>query len=95
MDRNLRDRLKIAPARLDEINALLLDPDSQVINGFLAVVERYGGVDEINRKAREARKLPNLMARLEEIGSPYLASLEWLIEQRDQSAFVSIAATTI
>jgi hypothetical protein len=91
VEKNLRDRLRIAPARLDEINALLLDPDSQVINGFLAVVEKYGGVDEINRKAREARELPNLMARLEEIDSPYLASLEWLIEQRDRGAFVSIA----
>ena len=91
MEKKLRDRLRIAPARLDEINALLLDPDSQVINGFLAVVERYGGVDEINRKAQEARKLPNLMARLEEIDSPYLAALEWLIEQRDRGAFVSIA----
>ena len=75
MEKNLRDRLRIAPARLDEINALLLDPDSQVINGFLAVVKKYGGVDEINRKAEEARKLPNLMTRLEKIGSPYLIAL--------------------
>jgi len=91
MKENLRDRLRIAPARLDEINALLLDPDTRVINDFLAVVENYGGVDEINRKAEEARKLPNLMARLREINSPYLADLEWLIEQRDRSAFISIA----
>jgi len=91
MKENLRDRLRIAPARLDEINALLLDPDTRVINDFLAVVENYGGVDEINRKAEEARKLPNLMARLREINSPYLADLEWLSEQRDRSAFISIA----
>jgi len=91
MKENLRDRLRIAPARLDEINALLLDPDTRVINDFLAVVEKYGGVDEINRKAEEARKLPNLMARLQEINSPYLADLEWLIEQRDQSAFIPMA----
>ncbi len=91
MKENLRDRLRIAPARLDEINALLLDPDTRVINDFLAVVEKYGGVDEINRKAEEARKLPNLMARLQEINSPYLGDVEWLIEQRDRSAFISIA----
>ena len=30
------------------------------------------------------------MARLKESGSPYLADLEWLIEKRDASAFVSI-----
>ena len=91
MDNNLRDRLRIAPARLDEINELLLDPDSRVINDFLAVVEKYGGVDEINRKAEEARKLPNILARLKENNSPYLADLERLIEQRDRGAFISIA----
>jgi hypothetical protein len=91
MDKNLRDLLRIAPARLDEINALLLDPNSRVINDFLAVIERYGGVDEINRKAQEARNLPNLIARLREIDSPYLASLEWLIEQCERGAFISIA----
>ncbi len=91
MNNNLRDRLRITPDRLDEINALLLDPDSRVINDFLAVVEQYGGVEEINRKAEEARKLPNLMARLKEINSPYLADLEWLIKQRDRGPFISIA----
>jgi hypothetical protein len=91
MDNNLRDRLRITSDRLDEINALLLDPDSRVINDFLAVVEKYGSVEEINRKAEEARKLPSLMARLKEINSPYLADLEWLIEQRDRGPFISIA----
>jgi hypothetical protein len=91
MNNNLRGRLRIAPDRLEEINALLLDPDSRVINDFLAVVEKYGSVEEINHKAEEARKLPNLMARLKEINSPYLADLEWLIEQRDRAPFISIA----
>jgi hypothetical protein len=91
MDSDLRERLKIAGDRLDEINALLLDPNSRVVNDFLAVVEKYGCVEEINRKAQEARKLPNLMTRLKEIDSPYLAALEWLIEQRNRRAFVSIA----
>jgi hypothetical protein len=91
MDKNLREHLRIAPERLDEINALLLDPDSRAVNDFLAVVERYGTVEEINRKAREARQLPNLMDRLAEIGSPYVPALEWLIEQRDRRAFTSVA----
>jgi hypothetical protein len=91
MNENLRERLKIAGERLAEINALLLDPHSRVVNDFLAVVEKYGTVEEINRKAQEARQLPNLMARLKEIDSPYLAALAWLVEQRDRGAFVSIA----
>ena len=90
MEQNLRDLLWITPARLDEINALLLDPNNQIINDFLSVIKKYGGVQKINHQAEEARKLPNLMARLKEIHSPYQADLEWLIEQRDQHAFISI-----
>ena len=86
-----QNRLKISQERLAEINELLLDPNSRVINDFVAVVEKHGTVEEINRKAQEARKLPNLMARLKEINSPYLADLEWLTEQRDRGAFISIA----
>jgi hypothetical protein len=91
MDSNLRNRLKIPAKRLDDINALLLDPNSRVVNDFLAVVEKYGSVEEINRKAEEARQLPNLLDRLREVGSLYLADLEWLSEQRDKGAFVSVA----
>jgi hypothetical protein len=88
---DLREKLKISAAQLDEINAMLLDPDMRVVNDFLAVVEKYGTPDEINRQAAEARSLPNLMARLKAIDSPYLADLEWLIAQRDKGAFISVA----
>jgi hypothetical protein len=91
MESELRNRLTISHGQLAEINALLLDPSMQVINDFLAVVAKYGTVDEINRQAKEARQLPNLLARLGEIDSPYLADLEWLAEQRDKGAFVSVA----
>lgn len=89
--KDLREKLKISAAQLDEINALLLDPSTQVINDFLEVVAKYGTVEEINRKATEARSLPDLMARLKETGSPYLKDIEWLIEQRDKVAFISVA----
>ncbi len=91
MERDLRNRLRISEDPLAEINAVLLDPNMRVINDFLAVVEKYGTVDEINRKARKARKLDNLLAQLDEINSPYLADLEWLVEQRDQGAFITVA----
>jgi hypothetical protein len=91
MNDNLRTQLAIAPNRLDEINALLLDPQCQAINDFLAVVEKYGSVEEINHKAEDARQLPNLMARLRAIKSPYLDDLDWLTEQCDRGAFITIA----
>jgi hypothetical protein len=88
---DIRDALKISTQRLEEINALLSDPNNPTINELLKVVERYGGPQEINRRAAEAVKLENLMARLEKSKSPYRKDLDWLIEQRDQKAFISMA----
>ena len=88
----LRARLRIPDARLADINALLLDPQSRVVNDLLDVVAKYGTPEQINAKAAEARRLPNLLKRLADAGSPYLRDVQWLIEQRDAGAFVSIAA---
>ncbi len=91
MVNDLRSRLKISESQLEKINSLIMDPNSRVINDFLQVIDKHGSVAEINARARESRKLPNLMARLKEQGSSYLGDLEWLIEQRDRAAFISIA----
>ena len=85
-----RSRLRISQERLNDVNALLLDPNSRVINDFLEVVARYGSVEEINRKAHDARSLSSLIGRLKEMGSPYLRDLEWLTEQRDRGAFITV-----
>jgi hypothetical protein len=87
---NLKERLRIKEENLKEINDFLLREDNPLVNGLLKIVEKYGGVDEINRKAKEARKLENIMARLGRKNSPYVKDLEWLIEQRDKGAFISI-----
>lgn len=87
----LREKLKISEERLKEINDFLLAPNNRVINDLLKVVEKYGGVEEINKKAEEARKLPHLLERLKETKSPYLKDIEWLIEQRDNGAFISVS----
>jgi hypothetical protein len=88
---DLRSALKISVQRIDELNALLTDPNNPVINGLLEVIGRYGGPQEINRRAAEASRLENLMARLEQANSPYFKDLRWLIDQRDQEAFISMA----
>jgi hypothetical protein len=87
----LRSRLRISEDHVKQINDFILDPNNEMINRFLEVVERYGGPEEINRKADEARKLENLLSRLEEENSPYLADVKWLTEERDRGAFISIA----
>jgi len=76
---------------LKEINDFLLRKDNPLTNGLLKIIEKYGGVDEINRKAKETRKLENVMNRLKKKKSPYVKDLEWLIKQRDKEAFISIS----
>lgn len=88
----LRSRLQIPAARLDTINALLLDPNTRVVNDLLDVIAKYGTPEEINRKAAAARDLDHLLHRLAERGCGYLDNLQWLMAQRDSGAFISEAA---
>jgi hypothetical protein len=90
MSRNIRNKLAIENKRLDEINAFLMNPKNTLVNDLLAVVEKYGGPEEINRKAREAGNVEILMARLKKKNTSYFKDLEWLITQRDNGAFITI-----
>ncbi len=88
---DLRSLLKIPTSRLDAINGVLLDPNSRVMNDMLAVIAKYGTPDEINRKHRESRKMENLFKQIQAKAPEYIKDLNWLIEQRDSGAFVSVA----
>ncbi|GAB4500627.1 MAG: hypothetical protein Fur0035_01670 [Anaerolineales bacterium] len=90
MTDDLRSLFAIPHDRLDAINAVLLNPDSRVITDFLKVVEKYGTPEQINAKAAEARKLPNLLKKVEERSPAYLKDLQWLTEQRDAGKFTSL-----
>jgi hypothetical protein len=85
-----RRRLAADARRLKEINRYLLDPGNELANRLLDIVERHGGPEQINRQAAEAGRLENLLARLERQASPYRRDLDWLAEQRDRGAFVSL-----
>jgi predicted house-cleaning noncanonical NTP pyrophosphatase (MazG superfamily) len=87
---DFRDKLVIDQKRLNEINDFLKDENNEIINDFLKVIEKYGGPEEINKKAEEAGKIENLMSRLREKNSPYVSDLEWLIEQKDKGSFISV-----
>jgi antitoxin component of MazEF toxin-antitoxin module len=86
----LREKVKISEKHLEEINAFLLDPNNKLVNDLLDVIEKYGGVDEINRKGEEAGKLDTILGKLREKKSPYMKDLEWLTEKRDNNEFISI-----
>lgn len=87
---DLRERLRIDEDNLREINSFLLRKDNPLIDSVLQVVEKYGGVDEINGRAKEAHRIENLMGRLERKKSSFINDLQWLMKMRDEEAFISI-----
>jgi hypothetical protein len=91
MDKDLLHLLAIPSSRLDAINAVLLDPGEKVMDNFLAVVAKYGTPDQINRKHRESRKLGHLLEIIGERAPAHVKDLKWLMDQRDQGAFASVA----
>ncbi len=84
----MRDKLVITQDRLQKMNDFLLDPGNPLVGDLLAVIDKYGGVNDINRKAEEAGKLENLVAKLDAKGSSFVQDLEWLSQQREAGAFI-------
>jgi len=87
---DLRKKLKITEKALEEINKFLLDENNSLINALFEILDKHGGIEEINKKAEEASKIDNLMQKLSKINSDYVKDIEWLIKQRDSGAFTSI-----
>lgn len=69
----------------------MTNPNNKLIGDLIGIVEKYGTPEEINEKARQARKLSNIFTRLRNQGSPYLEDLEWLQSVRDKGAFTTIS----
>ena len=86
----LRNNLTITRQDLDVVNQMLMDPDNQMVTDLCALVEKFGGAEAINEKARQAGTPENLMARLREMDSPYVADLEWLQAQKEAKAFIAM-----
>ncbi|MFH2039336.1 MAG: hypothetical protein ABIJ65_07860 [Chloroflexota bacterium] len=90
MSPELRKLLAIPYSHLDEINAVLLDPNERFISDLLETVSKYGTPEEINNKANEARKIPNLIKKIKEINPSYVDDLDWLLKSQQSGAFCSI-----
>ncbi|MHA2328022.1 MAG: hypothetical protein ACXACR_05830 [Candidatus Hodarchaeales archaeon] len=88
--KNLRERLLIPDQNLKDINDFLFKDDNPLITRLLEIIDKYGGVDEINRKAVEATNLDTILQKLEKKSPDYVSEIEWLISQRDNHAFITI-----
>ena len=90
MSTDIRKKLSIDKKRLEEINAFLMDPNNKLVNDLLQVVEKYGGPEEINKKAKESGSIDHLMNRLRQKNSPFVQDLEWLIEHKNKGSFITV-----
>jgi len=87
---DLRERLSISPHRIEEINEFLTKQGNPVVDGLIEIVERHGGVEEINRRAEEAGSLDSLKERLGKSNPGFLEDLNWLQDRRDDGAFIGL-----
>jgi bifunctional DNA-binding transcriptional regulator/antitoxin component of YhaV-PrlF toxin-antitoxin module len=90
MSVDIAKMLAIEQENVKVVNDYLTDPGSRVVKDFFDVVEKYGGVEEIEKKAAEAGRLEVRLEKLAELKSPYLTNIEWLKEQVESGAFISI-----
>ena len=90
MTKDLRKKLEIPKDALKSVNDFLLDENNPLINDLLTILDKYGGIEEINKKAQEASELDNLISRLTKKNSAYVKDIKWLIEARDNHSFINV-----
>jgi DNA-binding phage protein len=86
---DIRKKLAISQENLQSVQNFFMDENNPFITDLIQVIEKYGGVEEINKKYTESRKLEHIYKELEKVKPEYIDDLEWLIKQRDNDAFIS------
>ena len=87
----MNEPFRIETNRLGAINEFLSKSPNAVLDPLLEVVEKHGGVDRINEKARQNGALPSVLKRLKEKNGGYAEQLDWLSEQREAGRFIPMA----
>ncbi|MFW9777641.1 MAG: hypothetical protein ACFFE8_02225 [Candidatus Heimdallarchaeota archaeon] len=86
----LRARLKVSKEKLEIINRFLVLEDNPLTNDLFGLIDKYGGIEEINRRAKAATNLEHILEKVGINDARYREDLEWLIKQRDQGEFIDI-----
>jgi len=87
---NRRKLLEIPKEALESVNQFLLDENNPLINDLFSLIDKYGGIESINKKAKEAGKIENLLEQLDKKNSSYVKDIEWLISQKENKSFISV-----
>ena len=87
-----KQNFQVGPSAMEGLNTFLTNPDNPLLADLRRVVAKYGSVEEINARAREAGRIETLLKRLERINSPYIKDLEWLMTAREEGKFIPISS---
>lgn len=90
MTEDLHQKLEISQENLLEVNSYLTDPSNRLVKELFDVIEKYGGIDEINQRAEENGRIENLLLRLKKENKEYLKDIEWLINQKEKGKFIKM-----
>ncbi len=66
------------------------DRKNEIFSPIHEIVDEFGGVNEINRRAKEARKYDVIVSRLEKVNPGMLEKLRWLEKTINEGKFVSM-----
>ena len=87
----MNEPFRIETNRLESINEFLSKSPNAVLDPLLEMVDKHGGAERINEKARQNGALPSLLERLKEKNGRYAEQLDWLLEQREAGRFIPMA----
>ncbi len=90
MTSELKNKLKIPSSALEQINDFILSDDNPLINDLFEIIDKYGGIEEINKKASESGSLDSIISKLEKKKPTYVKDLEWLQKEKENNSFISI-----
>ena len=75
---------------LEKISNFFNSSSNLLKQDLLSICNKYGGIDAINEKAKNASQESSKIEKLKKLNSPYLKDIEWLLEMKKSNAFISL-----
>ncbi|HEQ79018.1 MAG TPA: hypothetical protein ENN76_01985 [Euryarchaeota archaeon] len=86
----MKGQLTIPGSALEVMNEFLSDKDNRLINDLHDIIDKHGGIDEVNRKAKENGSFDSLISRLDKKHPDMSKDVQWLMAKKEEGAFINV-----